>query len=66
MQSARILALLPDKDRAVALLREAIAEGLMGAGDLDPYGYGLAFRHVMDLELLRGYPPFEELIKPKE
>ena len=66
LQSARILALLPDKDRAVALLREAIAEGLMGAGDLDPYGYGLAFRHVMDLELLRGYPPFEELIKPKE
>jgi len=32
LQSARILALLPDKDRAVALLREAIAEGLMGAG----------------------------------
>jgi tetratricopeptide (TPR) repeat protein len=66
-RSARILSLLGDSARALALLREAVAVGFGGTNepDLDMYGYGFIYRHCMDLEPLRGYPPFEELIKPK-
>jgi serine/threonine protein kinase/TolB-like protein len=64
-RSARIIALLGDKERAVALLREAVAQGSGGSEEPDEYGYGFIYRHSMDLEPLRGYPPFEELIKPK-
>jgi len=64
-RSARIMALLGDKERAVALLREAIAQGLDIGDTLDTYGYAFICGHSMDLESLRGYPPFEELIKPK-
>ena len=64
-RSARIIALLGDKEGAVALLREAVAQGA-GNGDVpDMYGYGFVFRHSMDLESLHGFPPFEDLIKPK-
>jgi tetratricopeptide (TPR) repeat protein len=49
-------ALMGDRDRAVLLLREAGAQG--GA-----LGHGLC--HDMDLEPLFGYPPFEDLIRPK-
>jgi tetratricopeptide (TPR) repeat protein len=64
-RSARIIALLGDKEGAVALLRESVAQGA-GNGDLpDSYGYGFIFRHSMDLEPLHGFPPFEDLIKPK-
>jgi tetratricopeptide (TPR) repeat protein len=55
-ESACIVALLGEKDRAVSLLREAVAQG---SG-----GYPV-YNHVMDLESLRGYSPFEALIKPK-
>ena len=66
-RGARILALVGDKEGAVALLREALARGLGLDSDLTRiYGYGLAFSHNMDLESLHGYPPFEELIKPKD
>ncbi len=65
-RSAGILALLGDKEGAVALLREAVAQGA-GNGDVpDMYGYGFVFRHSMDLEPLHDFPPFEDLIKPKE
>jgi tetratricopeptide (TPR) repeat protein len=64
-RSACILALLGEKDRAVALLREAVAQGSANTETSDAYGYGFIYRHSMDLEPLRGYPPFEELIKPK-
>jgi tetratricopeptide (TPR) repeat protein len=64
-RSARIVALLGDKERAVTLLREAIAQGEGNSEQPDPYGYGFIYRHTMDLEPLHGYPPFEELIKPK-
>ena len=65
-RSARIIALLGDKEGAVALLREAVAQGA-GNGDVpDMYGYGFVYRHSMDLEPLHGFPPFEDLIKPKE
>jgi tetratricopeptide (TPR) repeat protein len=65
-RSAGIIALLGDKEGAVALLREAVAQGA-GNGDVpDMYGYGFVFRHSMDLEPLHGFPPFEDLIKLKE
>ncbi|SPE38264.1 putative Calcium/calmodulin-dependent protein kinase [Candidatus Sulfopaludibacter sp. SbA6] len=64
-RSARIVALLGDQEGAVAMLRESVAEGA-GNGDMpDVYGYGFIYRHSMDLESLHGYPPFEDLIKPK-
>jgi tetratricopeptide (TPR) repeat protein len=64
-RAARIVALLGEKDRTVALLREAIAQGAGISEVPDAYGYGFIFRHCMDLESLGGYAPFEELIKPK-
>jgi tetratricopeptide (TPR) repeat protein len=64
-RSAGIIALLGDKEGAVALLRESVAQGA-GNGELpDSYGYGFIYRHSMDLEPLHGFPPFEDLIKPK-
>jgi hypothetical protein len=64
-RAARIVALLGDKDGAVALLREAIAQGAGISEVPDAYGYAFIYSHCMDLESLRGYPPFEALIKPK-
>ena len=64
-RSARILSLLGERERAFTLLREAVAQGYIGNDEPDLYGYGFIYRHCMDLEPLRGYPPFEELIKPK-
>jgi serine/threonine protein kinase/tetratricopeptide (TPR) repeat protein len=53
---ARIASLLGKKELAVLLLREALSRG--------QYFYRL---HAdMDLEPLREYPPFQELVKPKE
>jgi tetratricopeptide (TPR) repeat protein len=63
---ARIAAVLGDRDEAVALLRECIAQGGgYTKGERELYGYGLHFAHLMDLESLRGYVPFEELVRPK-
>jgi hypothetical protein len=59
--AARILALLGEKDEAVRLLTDAVAQGA-GIGELN---YAHMFSHCMDLESLRGYAPFEALIKPK-
>jgi tetratricopeptide (TPR) repeat protein len=53
---ARIASLLGDKEQAVALLRESFAQGRT---------YGVYLHRDMDLEPLRDYPPFRELIKPK-
>ena len=64
-RSARILALLGDKEGATARLREAVAQGSGGSDKPDQYGYGFIYRHAMDLEPLGAYPAFEELIKPK-
>ena len=62
-RSARILAILGDREGAVASLHEALAQG-WGDWDLTGiYGYGLAYSHFMDLESLHGYPPFEELVR---
>jgi tetratricopeptide (TPR) repeat protein len=54
LMRARIAAWLGEKDQAVDLLRTAFAEGVMH--DIGPHS-------DMDLEPLRGYPPFEKLIQ---
>ena len=53
---ARIASLLGEKEQAVLLLRNAFAQGL---------AYGAYLHHEMDLEPLRNYKPFQELLKPK-
>jgi tetratricopeptide (TPR) repeat protein/TolB-like protein len=53
---ACIAAQLGEKNRSLALLRDAFAQGLV---------FSLNLHMNMDLEPLWGYPPFEELMKPK-
>jgi tetratricopeptide (TPR) repeat protein len=53
---ARIAALLGEKDAAVALLQQAYREGV---------GFGIWLHADMDLESLRGYAPFRELLRAK-
>lgn len=55
-RQARIASLLGDRERAVALLRDAWARG---------WAYSIAVHRDVDLEPLRGYPPFEEFMRPK-
>ena len=63
---AQIAALLGDKEGAVALLKESVARGTgLPKARRELYGYGYLYPHLMDLESLRGYGPFEELVKPK-
>jgi hypothetical protein len=52
---ACIASLLGEKEIAVRLLQEAISQG---------YYFDNLYIHV-DLEPLRDYPPFKELMKPK-
>ena len=52
---ARIAAALGDKKEAVDLIRQALGEG-------EAYGWHL--HRDRELVLLRGYPPFEELLRP--
>jgi serine/threonine protein kinase len=54
---ARIAALLGEQDRAVMLLREAFAQGA---------AYGISWHRDPDLESLRDYGPYKELMKVKE
>jgi hypothetical protein len=54
---ARLAALRGDREGAVALLRRAYDEGLL---------YRIVIHTDPDFESLRGYPPFEELIRPRE
>ena len=53
---ARIAAVLGDRDQAVALVREAFAQGLA----VDLYLHAL-----IDFAPLRGYPPFDDLMRPR-
>jgi predicted Zn-dependent protease len=53
---ACIASLLDEKEAAVRLLREATSQGLL---------YFEHFYRDIDLEPIRGYPPFQEFIKPK-
>ncbi len=54
---ARIAALLGESQRAVALLNEAFAQG---------QGFGVNLHRDTDLESLRNYKPFQELLRPKD
>jgi predicted Zn-dependent protease len=55
---ARIAALLGEREQAVELLRDALAEGAW-------LFFGLLAHTDMDLEPLRDYPPFQEFMRPK-
>jgi tetratricopeptide (TPR) repeat protein len=60
---ARIAALLGEKELAVNLLKEALAQGVVYIYLLNPVR---AFIHpMMDFEPLYDYLPFQELMKPK-
>jgi hypothetical protein len=54
---ASIAAALGHKARAVSLLQQAYEEG---------ESYFLWTHRAVDLESLRGYPPFEAFVKPKD
>ncbi len=54
---ACIASLLGEHEQAVELLKEAFAQG---------YAHGVYLHRDMDLEALRKYPPFQELLWPKE
>jgi hypothetical protein len=53
---ARIGSLLGEKEQAVMMLREALSQGR---------SY-LRLHADVDLEPLRGHPPSQELVKPKD
>lgn len=58
---ALIAAQLGQKDEAVTLLRTAVSEGYTPGW----LSYTATFERSPPLESLRGYPPYEELVKPK-
>ena len=53
---ARVAAVLGEQQQAVDLLREALAEGEV---------FGLRLYHLPDFDAVRGYAPFQELLRPK-
>jgi hypothetical protein len=53
---AQLEALLGQRERAVALLRDAFARGL---------SMSTALHRQMDFESLRGFAPFDELMRPR-
>jgi hypothetical protein len=55
---AQISALLGERDRAVALLRDAITHGAR-----DPWDH---LHSEPAFASLRGYPPFDEVLRPKD
>ena len=57
---SRIAAVLGDRERAVSLLREALAAGQRQFGASQYWIHA-----VMDFESLVDYPPFQELVRPK-
>jgi DNA-binding SARP family transcriptional activator len=58
-ERARIAAVLGDRERAVTLLRLAIDQGAT------VFGTGFGLHADPDFRSLRGYPPFDELLRPK-
>jgi hypothetical protein len=52
----RIASLLGKKQRAVELLRESFAQGNR---------YGTYLHQIIDVEPLKDYPPFKELMRPR-
>ncbi len=60
---ARIAAVLGDRDGAVTLLRQALSAGFACTYHEEPLTE--ACHRDIDFERLRGYPPFDELMRPK-
>ena len=56
LRRACIAAALGEKGEAVDLLKEAYRRG---------WGFGIGIHTDQELELLRGYPPYEEFMRPK-
>ena len=56
LRRARIAAILGRQEEAVTLLQKGFGEGL---------DYGIWLHRDMDLESLHGFPPFQELMRPK-
>jgi TolB-like protein len=54
---ARIAAVLGEREQAVTLLRQAFREG---------YAFGIGLHADQDLASLRGYAPFEAMLRPNE
>jgi tetratricopeptide (TPR) repeat protein len=67
VRRAYIAALLGEQAEAVRLLREGLNAGLdRGRWPQGSMGYYTELRHRdMDLEPLRGYPPFEQFMRPR-
>ena len=61
---ARIAAVLGDRDATVARLREALAQGMMCLVGVGP-PWEDCHRDI-DFESVRRYPPFDELLRPKD
>jgi hypothetical protein len=59
---SRIAAVLGDREAAVALLREALRLGFRGPRST---GYPIVVHREPDFATLRGFPPFDELMRPK-
>jgi tetratricopeptide (TPR) repeat protein len=54
---ARLAAVLGERERAVDLLRAALAQGLV---------FSLGIHDAPEFDSLREYPPFQELVRPKD
>ena len=65
---AALAAARGEKARSVDLLRQALAAGYLGESSGDSLSSGASFRAHRAIELapLLGYPPFEELVRPRE
>ena len=67
-RAACIASQLGENDRAVALLRETVSQGFAQPVSSQKgllQWWSMTFHESMDLEPLRGYPPYEELVRPK-
>jgi tetratricopeptide (TPR) repeat protein len=58
---ARLAAILGDRDHAVELYRQALDQGYD-----ETYGAGFGVHADPDFESVRDYPPFQELVRPKD
>lgn len=56
---ARIAAVLGEREETIALLRESFARG-------GPPSQYTRLRHFHDFEAMRGYRPFQDLLRPRE
>jgi hypothetical protein len=65
-ERARLAAILGERERAMALLHQAVKEGGFPDGGHDGQGHGLGPHSDPDFESLRDYPPFQKLMRPED